>query len=291
MQHEAKASSFAVADLAQRLRDDGFLILRNIVPRDEALLLNQDLQSAFEETPFSQGGFYGALTKRFGRLLIRSGRSADFVTNPLILAISEAILGPFCDNLQLNLTQGLSVHPGAPVQPPHRDQDMWGGETGRIEYLVNVMWPFTDYTAQNGATRIWPGSHGAGGQHVGYDGEPIVADMVPGDALLFLGSTLHGAGANRSATARRGMIVSYCLGWLKPYENQWLSYPPDVAQQFPSDLAALVGYRQHRPNLGNVEGRCPSHLLSGGATKPLGAIDELRPDQADMVAQFVEANR
>jgi ectoine hydroxylase-related dioxygenase (phytanoyl-CoA dioxygenase family) len=120
---------------------------------------------------------------------------------------------------------------------------------------------------------------------------PVVADMAPGDALIFLGSTLHGAGGNRSGEVRRGMIVSYCLGWLKPYENQWLAYPPDIARGFSRELAALVGYRQHRPNLGNYEGRCPSVLLDAPSGTALGAADALRPDQADLVAAFVADQR
>jgi ectoine hydroxylase-related dioxygenase (phytanoyl-CoA dioxygenase family) len=52
-------------------------------------------------------------------------------------------------------------HPGALPQFPHRDQDMWRGPTGEVEYLINVMWPFTDYRRDNGTTLIWPRSHGA----------------------------------------------------------------------------------------------------------------------------------
>ena len=64
-----------------------------------------------------------------------------------------ACSAPWCDTIQLNLTQAMALHPGAPPQLPHRDQDMWRGAIGEIEYLVNVMWPFTRYTRENGATR------------------------------------------------------------------------------------------------------------------------------------------
>src|SRR3546814_19319567 len=76
------------------------------------------------------------------------------------------------------------------------------------------------------------------------------------------------------------MIVSYCLGWRKPYENQWLAYPPPVARRFEPELAALVGYRQHRPNLGNYEGRCPSNLHDDKRRGPLGALDALRDQKS-----------
>jgi hypothetical protein len=82
------------------------------------------------------------------------------------------------------------------------------------------------------------------------------------------------------------MIVSYSLGWLKPYENQWLAYPPEIAKTFDPELAALVGYCQHRPNLGNFEGQCPSVLLKQDVPEYLNAVDELRPDQVDMIQDF-----
>jgi ectoine hydroxylase-related dioxygenase (phytanoyl-CoA dioxygenase family) len=111
--------------------------------------------------------------------------------------------------------------------------------------------------------------------------------MEPGSALVYLGSTLHNAGQNSSDEIRRGMIVSYCLGWLKPYENQWLAYPPEIARSFSPELAALVGYRQHRPNLGNFEGQCPSVLLREHVPEHLHAIDELRPDQLALIQDYL----
>jgi len=82
-------------------------------------------------------------------------------------------------------------------------------------------------------------------------------------------------------------VIGYSLGWLKPYENPWLAYPPAVARSFDPALAALVGYQQHRPNLGNYEGRCPSILLGDDVPDHLAAIDALRPDQAAMIADYV----
>ena len=272
---------------AGRLLEQGWCIIPDALPPKLIAALDCDLADDFRETPFCNGGFYGSRTKRFGRLLVRSPLARELVQHRLILAIASQVLGPWCDTVQLNLTQGLALHPGAPPQFPHRDQDMWRGAIGETEYLVNVMWPFTRYTPDNGATLIWPGSHGARA----LDPEPptgaFSAVLEPGSALLFLGSTLHGAGGNSSGEVRRGAIVSYCLGWLKPYENQWLAYPPAVARDFRPELAALVGYQQHRPNLGNYEGQCPSVLLQGEVPKRLAATDSLRPDQQALLADYV----
>ena len=87
------------------------------------------------------------------------------------------------------------------------------------------------------------------------------------------------------------MVIGYSLGWLKPYENLWLAYPPAIARTFPPELAALAGYVQHRPNLGNFEGQCPSVLLRDDIDEHLAAMDALRPDQAAMVAEFAARER
>jgi len=278
-------------DTARHLLDQGYCVLPNALPGATIKALDEDLAQCFADTPFCQGGFYGERTKRFGRLLARSPLAADLVMHPEILGIAEHILGPWCDCVQLNLTQAIALHPGALPQLPHRDQDMWRGPTGTIEYLVNVMWPFTPYREMNGTTLLWPDSQGAMALEPPPDAAPIAVELDPGDALVFLGSTLHGAGGNRSFATRRGAIVSYCLGWLKPYENQWLAYPPETARHFPPELAALVGYRQHRPNLGNYEGQCPSILLQGAPINPIGAVDALCPDQQALIEAHVAGQR
>lgn len=274
-----------------KLLHDGWCIIPDALPGDTIAALDEDLADTFARTPFCQGGFYGETTKRFGRVIARSRYAAALAQHETILGVVTNILSPWCDTIQLNVAQAISVHPGAPCQAPHRDHDMWRGSAGEIEYLVNVIWPLTPFTDANGATRIWSGTHGANALLPEPEGEPVDAIMSPGSALMFLGSTLHGAGANRTDGERRGLVIGYSLGWLKPYENPFLAYPPAVARTFDPALAALVGYRQHRPNLGNYEGRCPSILLGDSVPEHLAAIDALRPDQAAMIADFVAGQR
>jgi hypothetical protein len=279
------------AKYALKLEESGYCIIPGVMPTEQVEMLGRDLERHFEETPCAQGPFYGNDTKRFGSLLKRSGHAAAFVQHELILGIVQDMLAPWCDRIALNLTQAIELLPNSVEQVSHRDQDMWPcsrliAPEHHVEFLVNVMWPFVPYTNENGATRIWPGSHRSQGELLMDPAGAIDAVMDPGSALLFLGSTLHAGGANRTPLPRRGMIVSYCLGWLKPYELQWLSYPPEIARRFAPDLAALVGYQIHRPNLGNYEGRCPSGLLAGDPEKARGAVDALGADQQLLIEQF-----
>lgn len=272
------------------LLERGYCIIENLAPADMVEVLAADFERHFAATQFSEGPFSGSDTRRFAGLLKRSPHATRFVAHDLVLRIAKDILGPWCDHFSLNLTQAIELAPGAVAQVPHRDQDMWPcsqfvSRERHIEFLLNVLWPLTPFTRNNGATMVWPGSHRRQAELLIEPAEAAVAEMMPGSALLFLGSTLHAAGANRTGLPRRGMIISYCLGWLKPYELPWLAYPPEIARAFPRSLARLAGYQVHRPNLGTYEGRCPSLLLDGNPG-PAHAVDMLLPEQEALIRDW-----
>ncbi|MBI3438403.1 MAG: phytanoyl-CoA dioxygenase family protein, partial [Proteobacteria bacterium] len=205
-----------------------------------------------------------------------------------ILAIAEALLKPNCDCIQLNLTQGVRVHGQERPQAPHRDEEMWPWDTQGRHWLLNVMWAVSDFTAENGATRLWKGSHRGELDRNADPAASVPGVMKRGSALLFLGSLTHGAGQNLTALPRTGIIVSYCLGWLKTYENQFLAYPREVAASFPEDLQRLIGYRMHRPNLGGWEGQDPIEYLRDH-NRPLPHVDALTPEiEAQLRAHYGE---
>jgi hypothetical protein len=108
--------------VATELRERGYCIVRDAMPAAAIAELDNDLASHFERTPFGEGAFYGTTTKRFGRLLLRSRHAAALVQHPLVLGAVEDVLAPWCDCIQLNTTQAIAIHPGAPAQLPHRDQ-------------------------------------------------------------------------------------------------------------------------------------------------------------------------
>lgn len=279
--------SVRLRSLVEQLQRDGFLILENAASQSVMDTIGNELAPHFAAAPFCRGPFYGDETKRLGRVLARSRSAHALVLHDLVYDIVQSILQPGCHSLQLNLTQAIEIFPGAPAQGPHRDHDMWWAAKGETEYMINVMWALDDFTERNGATRVWPGSNRMD-QDIPLlpDAQAISAVMPKGSACLFLGSTMHSGGENLSARSRRGLIVSYCLGWLKPWENQWLAYPPKIARTFDPELAALVGYQQHLPSLGNFEGHCPSALLGFDQTQPF--VDALLPDQAVLAQQYRE---
>lgn len=279
-------STGTTAPWLHQLSHEGYCIIPDLVTSGTIAQLQGDLQPAIDERPFCKGDFYGHRTKRLGSLPRRSAAAIELVLQPLILALAREVLGAACDRIQLNVAQLIEIHPGEIAQFPHRDDDMWPVDKQGKEFLLNVIWPLDRFCDENGATRIYPGTHRQTITDMQKLGPPLVAECDPGAAICFLGSTIHGAGTNVSRKPRRAIVVGYSLGWLKPHENPWLAYPPEIARAFPAELAELAGYIQHRPNLGNHEGCCPSMLLRGQEATKQGATDALRPEQRDAVAAF-----
>jgi ectoine hydroxylase-related dioxygenase (phytanoyl-CoA dioxygenase family) len=78
------------------------------------------------------------------------------------------------------------------------------------------------------------------------DKDPIVQAVMPkGSLLLYMGTTLHGGGANRTDKSRAGLINTYALGWLRQEENQYLNVPREIAEQHSETIQRLMGYQMH----------------------------------------------
>jgi ectoine hydroxylase-related dioxygenase (phytanoyl-CoA dioxygenase family) len=251
------------------LRSQGYVILEDLADPATIDTVCRELEPWIVATPLAQGDVYGWNTTRLGAVLLKSRASHALVAHETILSIMDDVLGPNCDWYQLNLSQAVRIHPGERRQVPHRDEEMWPCPKYGMEYLVNVMWTLSDFTEGNGATCVWPRSqfsgldrNGVPARAVDFDSR-VVATAPRGSAIVYLGSVTHCAGANRSNKPRTGLLLSYCLGWLKQYENAFLTYPPQVARHFSRQIRDLLGYRIHRPNLGGYEGEDPAVLFTG----------------------------
>ena len=99
-----------------------------------------------------------------------------------------------------------------------------------VEPQFNTIWALTDFTEENGATRVVPGSIKWPDNRKIEGREIACAEMRRGSALLYTGSVFHGAGANQSGADRVGMNLTYSLAWLRQEENQYLSCPPEIAK-------------------------------------------------------------
>jgi hypothetical protein len=256
-------SATDVTAIMQILDTDGAVIVSGLIPPKHYRSLQEELDRQFDQAPFCRGLFYGERTKRIHSLVSKSSICRQLIIEPLILEIMNAALGPYCERIQLNLTQGIQIWPGELAQILHRDDVMFPAPTKNHEFMMNALWAYSDFTRDNGATLLVPGSHKwSDPQRQATPEEIVQAEMAAGDVLLYRGSLVHAGGENHSERPRTGLAISYCLGWLRQSENQYFCAPPDLARDYPKLLQDLLGYCVHRPNLGMYEGNEPSILFS-----------------------------
>jgi ectoine hydroxylase-related dioxygenase (phytanoyl-CoA dioxygenase family) len=244
---DSKASEILAA-----MKQDGACIVRALL--DEAALgrLNTDLAPWIERSQPGADDFIGRKTKRTGALVARSRECRPVVTNPLVLEVANGFLRPWCERIQLHLTQTINILPGQGAQLLHRDRLAWGGHIPLpIEPQFNTIWALTDFGEENGATHVVPGSHEWPlDRNPKSQNESVQAEMTRGSVLLYSGTVVHGGGENRSDAARTGLNITYCLSWLRTEENQFLSCPPEIAKQLDPELTDLLGYTMGNYALG-----------------------------------------
>ena len=230
-------------DVLTTLREDGACVLVDVMSDELRSRVNSELQPFIAATPTGRDDFTGRLTGRTGALVARSTAARDLVMHPVTTNLARKFLEPYTDKIQLHLTQIINIQPGQGAQPRHRDRLAWGGYLpAEIEPQFNTIWALTDFTEENGATRVVPGSVGWPDDRRAVDDETTQAVMTAGSVLLYSGSVIHGGGKNFSDADRTGVNITYCLGWLRTEENQYLSCPPEIAKSLDHDLQEMLGY-------------------------------------------------
>ena len=166
--------------------------------------------------------------------------------HPISQVLCEHHLGPNCERYQLHVTGALEVGPGAREQVLHREEDSFPLFTvPRPNLVVASMWAISDFTPENGGTRLVPGSHRWSTDRTHVPEEVAAAEMPACSVLFWMGGTLHGAGANVSEDHRFGLILTYSVGWLRQEENQFLSISPETVSKLSAELQAMTGREPH----------------------------------------------
>ena len=232
-----------IEEILKILDEDAGLIIDNFLSDQNLESIKNDLKPYLNVTRNGQDEFTGFETKRVGALMARSKTCQDLALDPLINQMAESFLGPHCESYQLHFTSAIQIGPGESSQILHRDRGVWGGYIPRkIETQFSTVWAINDFTKENGATQVVPGSHKWHKDREPLPEEIAYAEMKAGSVFIYTGSVLHGGGTNVTEQPRLGVFLHYAPSWLRQEENQYLSCPPEVAKDFSPELRSLIGY-------------------------------------------------
>jgi ectoine hydroxylase-related dioxygenase (phytanoyl-CoA dioxygenase family) len=261
---EIELEDAAVARALREIEDRGYTILEGVIGDDLIESLEENLLRIECErgiTP-AQNEFEGRETVRLYNLLAHGPPFSEVPIHPSLLPVVEGVLDKGC---LVSTLSSITIRSGETPQPIHADDQLIGLARPHPPIVCNSMWALTDFTEENGATRIVPGSHLASEnpEYGRTDIDSIPAEMKRGSILVWNGSLWHGGGANRTDSPRVGLAMNYCAGFIRQQENQQLGIPRAVAEKFPKRLQRLIGYGIYRNLIGHIDKRDPCELLGG----------------------------
>ena len=265
-------------DMLAEIEENGAVVIEGFLSKEVLDRFNREIDPHLTGKANNHGHpnpavefFHGAQTKHLtGIAGVSDAFVNDVLLHPIYKAVGDHFLLPYCADYQLNLGHVLQRGPGAGDQTIHRDQDVWPRAlNGVIKHRQFAsLLALSEYTAEMGATRIVPGSHKWDEDRKPKPEEIAIAEMSPGSAAIYLGSTLHAAGPNSTQKPRRGMHTSFCLGWLRTEENNYLAISTERACQMPRRAQELLGFGLHdavergEGFLGALDNRNPIDVLA-----------------------------
>ena len=269
-----------VKDHVDALKRDGYCIVEKAFSADfcDQVVETLDRVEVDYKIGPADSDFSGKNTIRIMNLLQYDEIFQQIPVADSFLPIIEQYLDPEC---LLSGIDSSKIRPGEKAQPIHADS--WWLDDKRFEFpvMVNTLLALTDFTEENGATRLVPGSHLWSEEQVAYeqadavngqvpasqpkgygtDWEPIVAEIPKGAMILFDMRLLHGSGENRTDKPRPCIISPYVLGWIRQLDAFGYAIPQEKLRSFSPRLRRLVGLECYRGKYGSVNKMSPSEWL------------------------------
>ena len=276
-------------EVSDHLRRYGYAIVDDVADAATMDRLETEAMPYIETSDAGRDEYDGRFTRRTGALIARCPTARELIMHPVVVGTVSHFLS-HVSAVQLHLTQIISVEPGETRQKLHRDEMAFDFFPFGADYHVqcNTMWALTDFTAANGATHILAGTSRLDDAESA--GMPDAqAEMSRGSVLFYDGKVLHGAGANTSSAVRRGVNITYAVGWVRQEENQYLACPPEIARTLDDDLLRMMGYTQGAFALGYVGDQTdPLAALRGGTAKAktIGTVAEVNDNAREFVADI-----
>ena len=241
--------------------DRGYTVMEGAVSPDVVAAFRSELQPFLHSGPFGRNDFEGYRSKRVYALLAKTPSVAAMVEHPDVLALIDEVLLP---NYLLSSNLAVDVHPGETAQDFHFDDGGIRVSRPRPTHGVSTIWALDDFTEENGATEVIPGSHLWGDERPEQmDVDPVKITMPAGSVVVFSGLLWHRGGANKSDSPRLGITPQYCEPWARQLENMILAVGPRAAD-YSERIQAMIGYSIHPPFMGYVDGMHPLRCRDAG---------------------------
>lgn len=243
--------------VAAEVMEVGYAVVPDFIDAAQVQQLQDELAPIFDAMPKVDRGD-GPFSRHTHNLLEKTRAVDDLITKPALLAIIEAILGP---DFQISSVVAMRPAPGDVAQRLHMDDGHYPLPRPAQPLVANTLTALDDFTADNGATLVVPGSHKLK-PPVDPSARTVPVEAKAGSLLVWHGALWHAGGPNSTADRmRRSINLNFNLAWLKQRENQFIGVPAEVVLDMPERLQRLIGYQLTNFGVGTVDYRNPIETL------------------------------
>ena len=226
----------------QKLDEQGYTILEDLLTPAQIEQAIDALSASYEEEHVSA---HEPGTKRTHNLTARAELFREIIQLTRLVACMEYLLG---NDYVLSDMGARSPMPGMPAQGLHRDGGAFiPNPPSHVHDVVplaaQAMISLSEFTPENGATRLVPGSHlmDIVPSEVPPENE-IMFICKPGACLIYDSRMIHGGGANRTDEIRYSIQGFCCRSSTRPFCDHTRSIPMDIVEQATPLLRRLWGF-------------------------------------------------
>ena len=237
----------------------GFSIVPSFLDSSELDHLRVGLEPIFALTgnrwvEEGKRGWPGNQTVHIPNLYAKTRAIDQISIDPVLLSIVEGVLG---HAFQMSVAVAMCPGPGSDSQGLHQDDTHYPVPRPHQPLVANTLIALDDFTLENGATMLVPGSH-KWAKEINPHEDIFRAEMSAGSMLIWDGAVWHGGGENSTKSQiRRSINLNFNLSWLRQQENQYIGIDSNVVLGMPPLLRRLLGYNRVNHLCGGVDYQDP----------------------------------
>lgn len=249
----ANTGGFKIIDFNQKLREkfeqDGYLIIENFLTNDEVAELKKITEVIAEnELKNNEAYLYGNGNRlqRVFNILNKHKRFRDLLSCHTVAQILENIFArdTLHQKYYLSSFQANILNPGSEAQQLHVDYSLPDPLPPWL-IRVNINFLLDDFSEDNGATMVAPGSHKLLRKPTPNEHVDLVKVIAPrGSLVLWSGHTWHRSGANVSDNSRTALLACFAASYVREIaveENYLEVMSKEALESSPQVLQNMLG--------------------------------------------------
>ena len=256
----------------EEMEKDGYTIIPNALSQDdvaETLRASKELLSA-EEAIGLKAGSQTANKKSVHAAVGKHPLFYEFFLNPPAMQVVRRMIGDdavlYDANIRVPMPTGAGDRRSGFQVHVDREDATVVPFTGAKHYPIamNVTWPLVDFTIENGATLVWPGTH-LSCEVPEPDVRPpghVYVEVPAGTAVIWDAALWHAGGVNNGDSPRYSLLAYYQRAWIKGKADSRRLIPPEAVAAMSEQAKSLLGMSSEVSDYSEVKAMSPEQIAA-----------------------------